>query len=140
MGTNYYWYPASRVDTCLHCGQEKIVEIEKRHIGKSSGGWTFALHVYPENSIKTLLDWIREWFTKKGDILDEYGNRVIVIQMLQVIIDRGNCNNERIQSKEWYRENHAIKGPKGLARRTGDWVVGYGEHEGTWDCCIGDFS
>jgi hypothetical protein len=26
--------------------------------GKSSGGWTFSLHVYPEDGIKDLADWI----------------------------------------------------------------------------------
>lgn len=48
MGTNYYYYQ----DVCPHCGKPD----KKLHIGKSSGGWYFSLHIIPEEKIFNLKD------------------------------------------------------------------------------------
>jgi len=45
MGTNYYLVKNER-PPCPCC--ERTYVQERLHIGKSSGGWCFALHVIPE--------------------------------------------------------------------------------------------
>ena len=54
MGTNYYLY---QKPDCECCGRP----FEPLHIGKSSAGWCFALHIMPEDGISTLLDWCALW-------------------------------------------------------------------------------
>ena len=49
MGTNYYL--SSKPCSC--CGRKD----SQRHIGKSSAGWVFALHVYPDQA-KGELAWL----------------------------------------------------------------------------------
>ena len=111
MGTNYY---LEGKKPCPHCGRGYA----DLHIGKSSGGWTFALHVYPENGINTLEDW--KPLLRGGKIKDEYGRDVTFTDMLATITKRSH--------------------PQGLKRDTidGDRCVGHGD--GTYDYCTGDFS
>lgn len=110
MGTNYYHHKAAPCPTCGH-------QDEPRHIGKSSGGWVFALHVYPEQGISDLPDWQREWAT--GTIKNEYGDTLTPQEMLSRITER---------SKEWLRRD----------RIDGRHCVGHGS--GTWDLIVGEFS
>ena len=42
MGTNYYLH-RPRTNECEHCGRAD--EAPPLHIGKSSSGWCFSLHV-----------------------------------------------------------------------------------------------
>lgn len=137
MGTNYYWCE-ERYDTCSQCGHKKKLDNIERHIGKSSVGWTFALHVYPEEGIHSLEAWIHLWSTGKGCIRDEYGAGISIVRMLDYIMCRYSTGT--IQSEGWYQQNYAKPGPRGLARRIGKDIIGYGEDEGTWDYCVGDFS
>lgn len=65
MGTNYYLEPKP---PCQCCGRP----FEQLHIGKSSAGWCFALHVIPERGIKDLDDWVRIWSQPEARIVDEY--------------------------------------------------------------------
>jgi len=62
MGTNYY----AQQDSCRHCG--RCNKYDRYHIGKSSGGWNFSLHVkgpqehaanheLPEGKFSCLEDW-----------------------------------------------------------------------------------
>ena len=83
MGTNYYWIKEDT--TCPHCGRRDHDE-ESVHIGKSSAGWCFSLHVDPSIGIESLDDWI-EMF-KTGFIEDEYGDRISVEDMMSEIVDR----------------------------------------------------
>ena len=78
MGTNYYWHG----DTCEHCGRSG----EPIHIGKSSGGWAFALHVNDE--IQSLDAWKKKWAEPHSKIMDEYGVIVTAKKMSEVIEDR----------------------------------------------------
>ena len=55
MGTNYYLHEPP-TNKCEHCGRQD--EKEPLHIGKSSVGWVFALHIIPEMGIEDLEDWI----------------------------------------------------------------------------------
>ena len=111
MGTNYYLHTRQ---PCECCGRP----YERIHIGKSSGGWCFALRVMPEENINDLEDWKKLWWQQGAWIEDEYGAKVSVITMEKVITDRG---------------------PNGLFRHPiGDGCLKHGE--GTWDCIDWEFS
>ena len=132
MGTNYYWYPEP---ACKCCGRE-FAEI---HIGKSSGGWCFSLHVIPEDDINTLDDWKKLWEQENSFIKDEYGEEVGKNQMTAIITERTWEPSSKI-NQQWYYENRAELGPNGLARPIVDGVHCIGHGEGTWDYIIGEFS
>ena len=130
MGTNYY----------LQKNDEEL------HIGKSSVGWCFSLHVYPDQSINDLKDWI-ELF-KKYKIKNEYGDHIKSKDMQSIIVDR--CRNKDWNSDWWasshykseqdfHRQNQSQRGPRGLLRhQINDLCIRHGV--GTWDCLVGDFS
>ena len=110
MGTNYY----------LHRSRKKPL-----HIGKSSGGWVFALRVarvgergdYPAG----LDGWRRLWNTKGSRIVDEYQRPVTPAEMEKIITERS-----------W--------SGRGSLHRTSvgtDGCVGQGD--GTWDMFDCDF-
>lgn len=106
MGTNYYLHLKP---PCHACGRE--VE-EPLHIGKSSYGWAFALHVVPEQLIFDLPDWERLWALPGAVIRDEYGADIAPEEMKRVITERTH--------------------PDGLRRHEGySATVG----SGTWDLC-----
>jgi hypothetical protein len=111
MGTNYYLIG----DTCPHCGRGE----DRKHIGKSSAGWCFALHV--DGDIKSLADWQSLWSKPGAKIEDEYGSGLTPELMLSYITERS-----------W----------KGAAPRhqpiDGHHVIGHGD--GTYDLMVGDFS
>lgn len=132
MGTNYYWYES---DTCPHCGRD----CEPLHIGKSSGGWCFGLHVYPDDEIESLNDWRDRWNRPGSVIRDEYGKQISPEEMLSVVTQRAWPRNNNNPS-EWYRANYAQPGPNGLTRSTVDGQHCIGHGEGTWDYCVGEFS
>lgn len=123
MGTNFY------------------LKEDERHIGKSSVGWCFSLHVYPEEGINNLDDWKQEWSGKQ--IINEYDELVTEEQMLSCICKRtwgqpGRYDNEA--GKVFLAENYAEMGPNNLLRRIIDGWYTIGHGEGTWDYCIGEFS
>lgn len=131
MGMNYYWH-------------DPVSPRENRgnvlHVGKSSAGWCFGLHVYPEHGINTLDDWVGLFSFPGSWIEDECGDRVSVEDMLTKITDRSWPGfPERLLDEEWLRVNHAVHGPNGLARcELSRYCVGHGE--GTWDYIAWDFS
>ena len=134
MGTNYYAVPA--VDRCEHCGRSDPPE--RLHIGKSSVGWCFALHVFDEPRIRSLEDWDRFFDTFSGHIEDEYCNRYSWSEMRQIITER-----KRTRGEEWsprmMEQNNAVPGPNGLVRHRLDrYCLGHGE--GPWDLMPGHFS
>lgn len=127
MGTNYY--EGTKCETCGHV-------IRGKHIGKSSVGWTFALHVYPDEGILDLSDWVRRW-RNPTLFFDEYGDAVAQRDLLQTILLRIRDNEG--PTPAWYEHNNAVPGPLGMARRqlSGS-VIGYGD--GTYDLVTGDFT
>ena len=136
MGTNYYHDETPR---CASCGHSD----DRRHIGKSSAGWCFSLHVYPEDEIHDLPDWEVRWMT--NSISDEYGDEVSPAQMSGII--RNRYWKQRPEASpigytswtDFHACNHSEPGPRGLLRhQIGEHCVGHGE--GTWDLIIGDFS
>jgi hypothetical protein len=158
MGTNYY-FRKPLTNHCEHCGRSNPPE--ELHIGKSSGGWCFALHVIPENDICSLADWEALWPT--GTIVDEYGDELSPNAMLRVITGRlsSKCWDSDwwapqslgttldgnpfmlpgYDSEEYFhRSNHSERGPNGLLRHRidGHHCIGHGFV--TYDYIAGDFS
>ena len=141
MGTNFY----------LHRTDESAGEVASPlHIGKSSMGWCFSLHVYPERGIRDLNDWLPLF--KDGDIFDEYGEHVPAQEMMAIISERSRASREdwdtfgtRVgqlygsSESEFHLRNQSERGPRGLLRhRISLHCVAQGA--GTWDCIVGDFS
>lgn len=133
MGTNYYL----KKDVCPVCGAAK----EIMHIGKSSMGWCFGLHVYPfpEEGPMSLLGWEILWENSRTVIEDEYGKEIEPEEMYRIITERRRTQ-ERELPQEWYEQNHAEPGPYKLARAKVDGVHCVGHGEGTWDLIRGEFS
>ena len=132
MGTNYYFYAEP---ACSHCGHVA----DPLHIGKSSAGWVFALHIYPEKGINDLDDWIDVLKVPEVQIKNEYGVLVSLDALLQVITQR-QFTREYQESDTWFLKNHAIPGPNGLARSVIDGTHCVGHGKGTWDLHVGEFS
>lgn len=96
MGTNYYWeQPAG--EQCPTCGH--IDDTVRLHIGKSSAGWVFLLHVIPEQNLNTLGDWKTLWETTAGQIRDEFGEAISVTDMIKEILERSYPRGLRIYDR-----------------------------------------
>jgi hypothetical protein len=132
MGTNYYL----EENVCGCCKNPE----RTLHIGKSSGGWCFALQVLPEYNLTSLDAWKERMQRPESIIRDEYGTPVTFSEMLHTITDRSWTPQKEV-SPEFYRTNHAEPGPNGLVRHAiskDSRCVGHGE--GTWDLIEGEFS
>ena len=130
MGTNYYLYDKPK---CESCGRS----YEPLHIGKSSGGWCFSLHVIPEKSLNDLEDWEVLWNKPNAIIADEYERQITPDAMIKIIKNRGT--EKRSTSAFDYKSNQAMEGPNNLVRSVidGKFCVGHGK--GTWDLKSGEF-
>lgn len=133
MGTNYYLHAPK----CFHCGKEDEPPI---HLGKSSGGWCFGLHVMIEKGISSWEDvkqLIEEKLCEEWCIKNEYGDQISLIEFIDIVTKR---SSDKEPSSFWLSQNHAIKGPNNLARSVVDnWhCIGHGE--GPYDYIIGEFS
>lgn len=128
MGTNFYF---EKEHPCQHCGRGG----NQHHIGKSSAGWCFSLHV--DDEIKSLDDMVKAWHGKR--IVDEYGETITEADMLRRIKERSWERKGPIDHG-WYHQNGAIPGPNGLARHSIDGRHCIGHGEGTWDLVTGEFS
>lgn len=112
MGTNYYAIlkepPAVPLGFSVN---------DRLHVGKSSGGWAFALHVEPEKSghPATLEEWRLLLSDPRIRIEDEYGVRLTAEEMASIIRDR--------------------QAP--IRRSDGRHCIGHGK--GPWDLIVGDF-
>lgn len=155
MGTNYYLvYNEKVTDTCHCCGHETTKQKEL-HLGESSGGWTFALHVYPEQGIHTWADVLYEILQvtgKGGWIKHEYGTEVEIEMFVDIVTDRSSDytleHSIAIATayNTWYKDvddylkrNNAVAGPNNLLRHKLDqYCIGHGG--GTYDYLVGEFS
>ena len=130
MGTNYYLHE----NVCKCCGRSD----PPLHIGKSSAGWCFALHVIPEEGLNSLDDWMDRIVPTLPLIRDEYGNKVSWADLRRLIIDR-SWKPSTVHSNQFYHDNHAEPGPNGLLRhQIGPYCLGHGK--GAWDLIPGEFS
>lgn len=122
MGTNYYLRRDGEPDL---------------HIGKSSAGWCFSLHVYPERGPVSLETWIP--LLLRGTVYDEYNNETGLSEMLQKISLRSWVPRKNSLPFD-YETNHAMPGPNGLARHVVDNFHCIGHGPGPWDLIVGEFS
>lgn len=153
MGTNYYLKTAA----CECCGLHD--ERNTMHIGKSSGGWCFSLHVgYHLNDsddapqANNLEDWQALWNREGWVIIDEYGRQHTTEEILDTITNRSReSTKDSIEwGKGWYssyssfddylRKNHAVEGPNNLLRHQIDGRHCVGHGPGTYDYIMGVFS
>ena len=133
MGTNYYLIR----NICGSCGRGD----ERMHIGKSSAGWCFSLHVEHEDHPRDLAEWRQAWCEPHSEIRDEYGKLVAMDEMDRIITERSwKPRTDGYDSAEWYRSNHAEPGPQHLARHTLDSRHCIGHGDGTYDLIVGEFS
>ena len=139
MGCNYYWHQHAK---CECCGRS----YPALHIGKSSAGWCFSLHIHPEKNIHDLGNWRALW-KSGGEIQDEYDRKLFVNEMLTIICERSHPEplgkippGFKGNWKQYLRANHAVEGPNNLLRHEIDnhFCVDHGR--GTYDLCIGEFS
>lgn len=140
MGTNYYLHE----NACPHCGRGD----EPLHIGKSSAGWVFALHVDQWQEIDSLEDWEARWARPGSVIKDEYGDVVSAEDMRRTITQRkwgkpiGEGHPVPLGYRSWqdfFASNHAEPGPNNLLRgRISAHCTAHGD--GTWDIHPGEFS
>lgn len=131
MSTNYYWVP---IWDFAGAG------VNRKHIGKSSGGWCFGLCIYPDDGIWTLEDWIERWDTVGSLIINEYNEVMAPRAMYAEIAERAAFATYK-WTEEYPRLNHATQGPHGLLRHKIEphgLCVSHGP--GTWDHMIGEFS
>lgn len=148
MGTNYYAYNTGIKTTCSCCGHESTME--RVHIGKSSVGWVFSLHILPKNGINTLADWLVVLTEIGVTIKDEYDREMSLNEFLPYIVERsGKPIDKSLYSEpaygyysweEFLKRNHAEEGPNNLLRSKVDDFHCVGHGEGTWDYIIGDFN
>lgn len=136
MGTNYYL----ETEVCPHCHRSA----ERLHIGKSSAGWCFSLHVDAEISINSLDDWRERWSAPRSRIVDEYGRQYTPQEMVDCITKR---HRERSPTPgyypswdEFHRRNSSEDGPNGMIRSRIDGLRCVGHGDGTYDLIVGEFS
>lgn len=144
MGTNYYLISTVDLPPCF--------ERPQIHIGKSSGGWCFALHVYP-NSARLPHD-LSQWMdlmenlvrSRRARIEDEETTNLSVVEMRNIIVERSWTRPPTYPDKfyrsaeEFHQNNQSQPGPNGLVRARIDGIHCVGHGEGTWDHIVGDFS
>lgn len=143
MGTNYY-LEAEQRPPCECCGRG--YETPRQHIGKSSGGWCFSLHVDPEAGIHDLDDWRARWRLPGAVIRDEYGDVHTPEAMEAIITGRGRPGRDWGAGPHGYPDwatfhsrNHSEPGPRGLLRHRADGRFCLGHGAGTWDLIAGEF-
>jgi|688.fasta_scaffold329841_2 hypothetical protein len=138
MGTNYYSVKkgVEKLDSDSFWslkGEEDLL-----HIGKSSAGWCFSLHIIPEFNIHDLPGWVPYLFDQDRLIINEYREVLTYEEMIAIITARGR-EKPCTWTQEMYDRNHAEPGPGNLARH----ALGHGcvrQGAGTWDCIEGEFS
>lgn len=133
MGTNYYLYEKP---DCECCGRP----YEPLHIGKSSAGWCFLLHVIPERGLNTLEDWKKLWNKRGARIKDEYTAELLPAEMEDRIVNRSWEGPLDHRSRFWFAQNEAEPGPNNLVRCRVDGRHCIGHGPGTWDYITGEFS
>lgn len=131
MGTNYY----------LTIGGNKL------HLGKSSGGWVFALHVYPElgiNNFEDMLTVIRtiDSLSVYRPLSNEYDEPCSIDRFICTVTEREGkyIPRSELKAENFYEQNHAEQGPKNLIRSKVDGRHCIGHGPGTYSYHIGEFS
>jgi len=128
MGTNYYL-----TNTYCKCCErvkeensdagdldlERLIETPnvKLHIGKSSGGWCFSLHVIPELGLNTYDDWMalidrsKTSLKYEWTIVNEYRTEISKSELHKIITQRvgifdGNKHRELNEFEKCHRDRY----------------------------------
>ena len=138
MGMNYYCETGRMFEVKCDCGFRHMMP-ETLHIGKSSWGWTFSLHVIPEKGLECWRDW-EEVLVDARRIFDEYGDDVTLDEMREKVLHRARNPDDR--EKAWMEETAERYGYL-LDRRT--WLFGGGAgrmqgEDGDYSMMEGEFS
>ena len=134
MGTNYYW---TEKPPCGHCGRH----FEEVHVGKSSGGWAFGLHVDSGIGISTLEDWINRWNLPGSSIRNEYGDAVSADEMLATVTKRSRPDKVKWSAEELQRNYAFVDKATNLLRHDPRLDRNCrGNGDGTFDYIEGEFS
>lgn len=130
MGTNYY------VRDTFPSPAPAEADL---HIGKSSAGWVFALHVIPEEGLLSLADWEKFWSEPGREIRSEYEEVLTPEEMRAIILER-SWERKTPRSVDFHKTNYSEDGPNGLVRYRLNAPGCAGHGEGTWDLIEGEFS
>jgi hypothetical protein len=136
MGTNFYFHH----NVCKCCKRSDVM-----HIGKSSGGWCFLLHVgLPDDDVPQTLEAWKEKFKEPNSFIEnEYGERLEPDEMLAMILERSWAHKGHYEHDNWsafLNLNNAVQGPNNLLRSKIDMCHCIGHGDGTYDLIIGEFS
>lgn len=144
MGTNYYL--TKKGINCSECKRPH----EVKHIGKDSAGWVFALHIYPEEMIDDIDQWVELWSKDEYIIIDEYKNIIDKDFLYNRIVNKISITNPlyATRSEEFLKTNCAKIDKNGLLRTDIDRAyLKYGSDcpcvahgKGTYDLFVGEFS
>ena len=115
MGTNYY----HRINICESCSR-----YDKRHLGKSSGGWEFSFQGYNAEQHQPPLLSFEDWKRKlqaDGKIFDEYGKEYSYKEFVELVENkkggtfngRPNLNQYDHCKENGYNLNDDWKDPEG---------------------------
>ena len=121
MGTNYYWHE----DQCHHCRRTS----KAIHIGKSSFGWAFSLHVGKndwDDAPSSFGDWLVLLHKPGSVILDEYDREVPADEMVKIITQREDYLSKDSKYLRHHDEDrhHCLKA----------------FHDKSYDYCVGEYS
>ena len=143
MGTNYYATVGG--DPCKTCGHDP--DACEYHIGKSSMGWVFSLHVEPDDPDHphTWAQWLKLLEQPGTTIEDEYGAPWTLEEFRSTVEKRERAQGWETKPygynswHDFHQANGSMEGPKGLLRgQLSSHVAAHGE--GTWDLVTGSFS
>jgi hypothetical protein len=136
MGTNYYAVSKKEnfTETELsHLADDLDDDEVIIHLGKSSGGWRFSLHVYPEIGLMSWND-ILTIAENSVRILDEYEEEVTLDFFIDVVTDR---KWGRVSSDEDYMiDKHGLR----IHPIDNSHCIGNGGENETFDYIKGNFS
>lgn len=97
MGTSYYLYLKSDYEiirnyfktrnnnNLFNIGEYDLLSSIRINIGKSSSGWKFCLHIYPNHNINSFKDWHDILKNDEYIIVDEYNNVISLNEMINII-------------------------------------------------------
>jgi hypothetical protein len=145
MGTNYYmkkgqYVPEADYDHPLSgLIREGTGRPAAIHIGKSSYGWCFSLHVMPQYGIHDLTDWRAFAVRLLGEgwrIEDEYGEAFTAEELWRVV-ERADWERQEVTNCDQLKLPAAVR-PLQRHDVDGDHCIGNGE--GFYDYIVGEFS
>ena len=140
MGTNYYL--------------KRPTSMANLHLGKSSLGWCFSLHVYPEQNLRdwgSMLGLCKETCEKGVCLIEsEYGEEKTIEEFIKIVTERHSDKDWEsdwwgpknflginlpgyLSEWEFHEANKSERGPNGLLRHRVNGKHCIAQGEGTWD-------